>query len=209
MESRQGRTAGGPTSERDSRPAGPVVLRTLASWNGCLWRGRPGRIPARTRSKLPGRDLSEVPQGSAATRTGERLCGALLAAGFVRRAAAGRVVPFRSGRAKRRAGGVEGLPVEAVGQDTGHEPGDEHVGRDGLDAVPGLSLSGKLRPPAAEPLQRVSREAAFPTVPKWGRKQSPSGDRLQQCGVPRWRRQRRLVLRDVRGPERAIRGVRN
>ena len=99
-------------------------------------------------------------------RTGERLCGALVAAGFVRRAAVGRVVRFRFGRgdAKRGAGGVEGLPaaavgedsevadpVEAVGQDMGHEAGDERVGRDGLDAVAGLSLPGKLRPPAPEP----------------------------------------------------------
>ena len=107
-----------------------------------------------------------MPQGGAAMRTGERLCGVLLAAGFVRRDAIGRVVRFRLGfgDAKRCAGGVEGLPaaavgqdsevadpVEAVGQDMGHEPGDERVGRDGLDAVPGLSLSGQLWPPAAEP----------------------------------------------------------
>ena len=92
--------------------------------------------------------------------TGERLCGVLVAAGFVR------VVRFRfgCGDAKGRAGGVEGLPaaavgedaevadpVEAVGQDMGHEAGDERVGREGLDAVAGLSLPGKLRPPAAEP----------------------------------------------------------
>ncbi len=81
-------------------------------------------------------------------------------------AAVVRAVRFRfgCGDAARRAGGVEGLPaaavgedaevadpVEAVGQDMGHEAGAERVGRDGLDAVAGLSRPGKLRPRAAEP----------------------------------------------------------
>ena len=83
LEPRRERNGGGPTGERDSRLAGPVVLQTLASWTGCLRRGRPGRIPTRTWPGSFGRDLAEMPQGSAAMGTGKRLCGVLVAAGFV------------------------------------------------------------------------------------------------------------------------------